>query len=170
MKRSVGLIVVTEVDGFGRVAVLQRRGEFNHETMKPESYPGGCQVTAHGGVEEGESFSQALNREIVEELSENFYMITRSNMAGAEGVQELVHLEGADQEVITYGVKLPVYFLSGIRLSPSSGGLVLLAEPEVEKVKNLKDFDRSEGVRDRKVIAMFPDAKEAVIRALAVLK
>lgn len=170
MKRSVGLVVVTEIDGLGRVAVLQRRGEFNHETMKSESYPGGCQVTAHGGVEEGESFSQALNREIIEELSENFYMITRSNMTDIAVMQELVRLEETDREVVTYGAKLPAYFLGGIRLSPSSGGLVLLAEPEVKKVKNLKDFDRNEGVLDRKVIAMFPDAREAVCKAFEVFK
>ncbi len=167
-KVSVGLVVITDVPGMGRVAVLQRRGEFNHEKMGPESWPGGCQVTASGGAEADENFLQALRREIEEELGENFIRALSREDVGP--VQELVHLEDADLEVITYGVKMPADILGQIRLGPSSGGLVLLPEEEVGNIENLKDFDRKEGVRDRKTIALFSDAKEAVVKAFAILK
>ena len=166
MERSVGLVVVMEIDG-QRVAVLQRRGEFNHETMKPESYPGGCQVTAHGGVEETESFEQALLREVEEELGEDF---VREWQSSGREIQELVRMEETGRKVRTYGIKLPADIIGKIRLGPSSGGLVLLPESEVVNIQNLKDLNRNEGVRDRKVIAMFPDARDAVRKALAILK
>lgn len=167
MKRFVGLVVVTEVDGLGRVAVLQRRGEFNHETMKPESYPGGCQVTAHGGVEEGEDFEQALLREAEEELGNGF---VRAWQSSGQGMQEMVRLEENGRQVRTYGVKLSAEVLGQIRLGPSSGGLVLLPEAKAPEIKNLKDYKKDGGVHMREVIAMFPDARDAVRKALLILK
>lgn len=74
-KRSVGLLVITHVNSIGLVAVLQRRGEFNHETMAPETYSGACQLTAHGKVEVGEFFVDALLREVREELGLKFFDI-----------------------------------------------------------------------------------------------
>lgn len=167
MKQSVGLVVVTEVAGLGRVAVLQRRGEFNHETTKPESYPGGCQVTVHGGVEEMESFEQALLREAEEELGEGF---VRAWQASGQGMQEMNRLEEDSRQVITYGVKLPAEVIWKIRLGPSSGGLVFLPEAKVWEIKDLNNYKRDGGVHMREVVAMFPDSRDAVERALMLLK
>ena len=167
MKRSVGLVVITEVAGLGRVAVLQRRGEFNHETMKPESYPGGCQVTAHGGVEETESFEQALLREVEEELGEDF---VREWQSSGREIEELVRMEETGREVRTYGIKLPADIIGKIRLGPSSGGLVLLSGNKATRIKNLKNYPKDSGVGVREVVAMFPDARDAVIKALTILK
>ena len=75
MKRSVGLVLMTKIvfgGTFKMCAVLQHRGEYNFEKMSWETFPGCLQVTCHGGAEEGESFEAALQREIGEELGENF--------------------------------------------------------------------------------------------------
>lgn len=59
IKKSVGLVILAEMLGENGtlVAVLQRRGKRNFEEGgKPESWPGGCQVTAHGTLEEGGGF------------------------------------------------------------------------------------------------------------------
>ena len=70
MKKSVGLVVMTMLpkkDGSKVLAaILQRRGTFNTEKMEPESWPGCCQVTCHGRLEEGEDFELGLFNELGE--------------------------------------------------------------------------------------------------------
>lgn len=57
---------MTELPKLGLVAVLQRRGEFNHEKLEKilkgedqdefgESFPGGCNLTVWGGMKENET-------------------------------------------------------------------------------------------------------------------
>ena len=161
----VGLLVITKVDGMGRVAVLQRRGEFNHEKMASESWPGGCQVTVSGGIEEGESVYRALCRELHEELGFAMPALMRYSRI----LKELSHTVTEEKEAVIYGVVWPASFLKEIQLGPSSGGLVLLAEDKVEGVQNLLSFGKKEGVTDRRVVAMFPDEKEAVRKAFKKL-
>lgn len=167
-KVSVGLVVLTDVpDMGGRVAVLQRRGEFNHEKMKPESFPGACQVTAHGKVEEGENRFEALGREFIEELGKAVGdLIFR---LGASPV-ELSRIVTEEKEAVTYGALFPATFLQSVKLNPSSGGLVLLTEDKVDSIQDLGSFDKKEGVTDRRVIAMFPDEIEAVRQAFAQIR
>lgn len=176
-KMSVGLIILTDVPSMGRVAILQRRGEFNHEKMGPESYPGGCRVTAHGKCEVGESFCKAIDREIVEELGLAAAGLIRHEDAllhddeGKSIYQEIIKVEGEEKVVLTYGVVLPSkYLFGGIQLGPSSGGLVLVHEDQVDNIQDLTKFDKKEGVTDRRVIAMFPDEKEAVKKAFEMFK
>ncbi|MDP3999673.1 MAG: NUDIX domain-containing protein [bacterium] len=170
-KRSVGLVMITEIPEMGRVAVLQRRGEFNHEKMGPESWPGGCQVTAHGKVEENETFERALFREIVEELGENLkHALMALRSSDDMPMREVMRSEKGRHEKVTLAVKVPMDFLGYIRLGPSSGGLVLLPETRLDEIKWLTDFGKDVGVTDRRIIAMFPDEIEAVRRAFEVLK
>lgn len=158
MKKSVGLIVATKLPNYGEVVILQIRGEFNHENLQPESWPGGCQVTAHGGVEEKESIQEALIREAREELGEKI-----SSVLEKEKFIKLMKKEEEENKInITYGVFLEPEFLRLIKLNPSSGGLRILKSEELGDILDLKTFDRTEGVPDRKVTAMFADEIEAV--------
>lgn len=156
----VGLLVIVKVGNEG-MAVLQRRGEFNHEKMGPESWPGGCQVTVLGGGRAGETPLQAMWREISEELGERVtdFMLLRNFLV------KLLDKEEGNQQKKIFGVIESNYLLTIIRLHPSTGGLVLLPESKVEEIQDLTQFDKKEGVTDRKVIAMFPDEIEAVRKA-----
>lgn len=167
-KLSVGVMVLlTDVPNMGRAALLQRRGEFNHEKMAPESWPGACQVTAHGKVEVYETCEQALYREISEELGALAVQVIRAQ--GAK-VPEIYHHATDQKTVFTYGMVLPASLLKCVQLGPSSGGLVLMPENQVDIIQNLNLFDKTEGVRDRKIVAMFPDEIEAVKKAFEILK
>lgn len=165
-KRSVGLVVLTEVPGLGVVVVLQRRGKNNPEKFEEgkinESYPGGCRVTCHGRVRGIYCDERdALYRKSLEEIGKDasFFVLTFFNQ-----FVELVRHEGDDESSVIFGfvVHNGVEFLKKIRLHPSSGGLELLSQGEVRNIRNLGDFDKRVGVTDSGVIAMFPDEVEAV--------
>lgn len=49
------------------------------------------------------------------------------------------------------------------------GGLEFVTADQADAIQNLLDFDKKEGVMDLRVIAMFPDEKEAVREALKKL-
>ena len=185
-KRSVGLVMLTDVPGYGRVAVLQKRGEFNHETMKPESWRGACQVTVHGGFNEGDGYPfGTLLRETGEELSEDFldalYVYCFGEEVDLDNPPELdfgkitteVAVVDTDaQEARTYAMYIDdPNVLMSIRLNASSGGLRLATEYQIECAHSLKDgFNKDDGVRDRDLIAMFPDELDAVKKAFALFR
>lgn len=157
MKKSVGIIVITKLPDGEFAAVLQRRGVFNFEKIKRESYPGCCQVTAHGGLKEGEDFQQGLVRESKEELGPEFTNITK-------GLLKLIHDKTDEKEVITYGTFVAWERVQQIRLSPESGGIDILPQSElgslVEITKDMKETGCSPSIR-----ALFPDEIEAVKKA-----
>lgn len=177
--RVIGLLVMTELPDYGLVAVLQKRGEFNHEKLekilrdapdKPESffesYPGACQLTVWGGMKEGESPPEALMREGVEEIGDEAL-----NMACDEvSLKQIYRFADGENLKVVYGVKLPCEFLTKIRLGPQSGGLRLFKEKDLPYVRDLKEFDRNEGVMDRGTTAMFADTKEAIEIAFKLAK
>jgi 8-oxo-dGTP pyrophosphatase MutT (NUDIX family) len=163
-KQSVGLVVLTEIPSMGGVvAILQRRGKFNHEKMGPESWPGGCQVTCHGKVEEvDEGVLDALQREIEEEF-------------GWDAVQEILpdpnqaillsDEESESERALTYGVLVPPsgFLREGkVSLNASSGGLDFVTRDKVGQIQELRNFDKRTGVTDLNTIAMFSDEIEAV--------
>ncbi len=175
MKKSVGLVVMVKMpqeDGSEvLMAVLQRRGTFNTEKMKPESYPGCCQVTCHGGLEEGESFDAALIREVEEELGTDLAKCLRC-LPNKAGVEILVHKETTEKEIITYGALIPVGWLKMIRLGPDSGGLAYMTARQMS-VENPDLYETPEvmkrlGPNHRRTIAMFQDEIEAVRTAFEV--
>lgn len=163
-KRSVGLIVTTEIDG-ELVAILQVRGTFNPEKMKPESWPGACQVTVHGGCNTGENESDALMRETDEELGNDATDFIIPCLANAKIVFKA---EDEKKAVTTTAMRvLNPDFLKAIRLHAGSGGIRLVSKDDLPKIQDLSKFDKTEGVIDRRVIAMFPDELEALKKALA---
>lgn len=181
------MLVMTEMPDGILYAVLQRRGEFNHEKMGPESFPGACQLTVWGGAEEGESPTDAINREVKEEVGLDLYgeivdladrefegFDVSSKNGGVEFVHggkmvEIYRFEDEKNLKVASGIKLPCQFLKEIRLGPQSGGIRLLKKEELEKVRELKQSDKENGIIDRNVIAMFPDTKSAIENAFQLL-
>ena len=164
-KKSVGLIIVTH-DKEGRpVAVLQRRGRRNHEKdWEPESRPGGCQASVHGGLEADETYEKALYRETTEELGEDFADMFLDQQSPLEYLTLIVDENG----VQTFARFIAREHLSRIRWGPSSAGADFVYLEDVPKIQNLCDFDKNEGVTDSRIIAMFPDEKKAVEIALSL--
>lgn len=164
IKKSVGLIIVTEIPGKGSVAVLRERGEFNFEKMTPESWPGGCQVTAHGKLKPQENSVLGLRREIGEELggefAYNFWAKYQKNIFVVHGLTEEC------KEITTFAVKIELRLLAKIRLAPDSGRIRFASLKDAERIADLTSFPKDKGVTDASVIAMFPDEKETVISAL----
>lgn len=167
-KKSVGLVLLVDMPGEdgGLRALLQRRGRFNFEEGTPESRPGGCQVTAHGKLEEGEDFMKALLREVAEELGTAAALLISGRASELVGVVHQQEGEGKE-EAVTFALKVDSSFVHFIRLGPSTGGFHLVSRAGLGDIQNLRDFDKIDGVQDTYVIAMFPDEQEAVIKAFA---
>jgi hypothetical protein len=173
-KKSVGLIILTEIESLGGwVAILQRRGEFNHEKMAPESFPGACQVTAHGKCDNGESEDRALWREIREELGLQFEASLYYYMKGGGGVlfKILTEKETDKEKVMTFGVVIPAKLIGNMRLNASSGGLKIVKKQEVlaGHIVELIKTDREHGIPNMAITAMFPDERDAVVKAFEKL-
>lgn len=166
-KKAVGLVALT-YDGNEWKVILHERGYNNHEKkMAPESYPGGCQVTTHGGLKEGESFKDGLIREAREELGKRSAFILKQFLGN---LQTVFRLETDEKVVVTYGTIVPLEFAERALLNASSGGLRLVSFDEFAKAVDLKEFDKSVGVRDRNVIAMFLDEITAVTNTILHFK
>ncbi len=163
VKKRVGLIVLVKLKDAELAAVLQGRGFFNSETRKPESYPGICQVTVHGKLENNESAKQALFREIREELGRDFEREVKKAK-----ILEIHRFHESRHQVITYAAKLPAKALKAIRPGSSSGGLRLITQSEINRIKTVKPAHKIKGVLDRNAIVMFSDELEAVKKAFKV--
>ncbi len=163
-KRSVGLVVLTDLPERGRVAALQVRGEWNFEKMKPESWPGACQVTVHGKVEEcDKNWEDALFREASEEMEggvSSAVYLARGNNYLRPISQEIE----AGEEVRTYALLLNPKDFESVRLHVSSGGIRFVTEEQARQVWNIHQFKKNEGV-PRDITAMFPDEMVAVLKA-----
>lgn len=169
-KTSVGLVILADIPTMGGLnAVLQERGKFNHEENRPESWPGACQVTAHGKCTEGESIKDGLMREIYEELGAAMAEVIAD--VAAHNVVELNRVETDEKLVVTFGCRFAAYTIFGedpfkdnvFRLHESSGGLRMVNRQGVDKIVDLaKNFNKVDGVKDPEITAMFADEKEAV--------
>lgn len=164
-KRAVGLVLTTTLPDGRLVAVLQARGVFNTEKMGPESFPGACQVTAHGGLEEDEGWIEGLLREVGQELGD---AVAAMISAARDSIVQLTRTDDGKKEVVTYGLRLcDCTFLRAIRFGPDSGGLRLVTASD--PMVNLRSIEHAKerGVTDHRVIALFPDEMDAVQAALA---
>ena len=163
-KKSVGIQLLSKDQNGELVAILKVRSKWNAEKNAPESWPGACQVTAHGKLEAGEDFMQALLREVGEELGEKLVPVIKK-LSENDNLKELVNLETNEKHVITYGAVIePDVFnmLLNKEKTDSFGGFKIIKQSNIEKIVDLKKLNRETGVTDENVIAMFPDAKEAI--------
>jgi len=166
--KSVGLIVLTEIPELGMVALLRERGYLNLEKMAPESWPGLCQVTVHGRLEDDETFFDALLRETCEELGQDFAFYLSGLIAqDPKKLREVLHTYDGGKEVITLCICVELWMAKKIRLAPDSGALRPVNKGKAEEIVDTIGFKKKEGVPTRITIAMFPDERDAVIRALS---
>ena len=171
MRQMVGLVILTEIPGMGFVAMLRERGHFNFETMKPESWPGLCQVSVHGGVEEEEQPGNTLLRELHEELGGEFaFAVAGLIVKDARCFSSVSTHQSEDKLVTYYAIKVDCSVLRLIRLNPESGAIRFISLDQTSSIVDAIEagFKRETGVADRTIIAMFPDAKAAVASAFAL--
>lgn len=162
MRKGVGLLVLTDLPKIGWVAVLQVRGYFNTEEMRPQYYAGGCQVTVYGGINKGEGWKQALMREGREELGFGVVPIIRRAK-----IFKVSNFQRANETGEIYATILNSEFLRKIRLGPDSGGLRLVKPEEIKNALDLSKFKN--GVKDYKSLAVFPDMKRTIKSAFGIL-
>jgi hypothetical protein len=157
-KRGVGVVILTQVPKMGGlVAVLQVRGSFNPEKMGPESWPGACQVTAHGSIEEGENLISAMVQGCRKDLGD---VVAELIDQPALMQQEVSRVETDRKEMVTFAYLIKdSSWLQDVRLPAGSGGLRLITREQASNIQNLAQFDRQVGVTDTR---MFSDEREAV--------
>lgn len=158
MKVSVGLVLLTKlkIDGnYQYFAVLQRRGD-------SDSWPGLCQVTAHGGLESGETFIQALSREIKEELGvEAWIHITPEITSNMVKISEIAE---ETKSVQTFALLVPLSTIGLMVSEESSGGFEFVSQSHVCNIEPATKYGKQSKV-PLGTIAMFPDEKLAVINS-----
>lgn len=163
--RSVGVLITTNLEE-KRVAVLQIRGCFNTEKMKPESWIGLCQVTAAGKLREGESHIDGALREVNEELGGYVSGMVRGQMGFRGHAICITETDVGDQGRKTYHFFFQdPSFLKWIRLGPSSGGLMLV-DNDVEIHVTGKEHNKSSVFNPNEKVTMFRDESDAVLKAL----
>ena len=171
-KKTAGILVMSYWQG-KPVAVLLRRGKINHETMADETRPGGCQITAHGGLEEGENPLKGALRELAEEIGVG---AAESVMNGCQKLNMGMTIWTTTEETETaFVTSVIVYvpdpaFVSIASFNGSSGGFEMLTEDQVHNIKNLRDYDKVTGVRDLYTIAMFPDESALVKKGFDLIR
>ena len=165
-KKSVGIVLFNKTAA-GLVVILQIRGTWNAEKNCPESWPGGCQVTAHGKLESGEDFTQALYREVAEELGAEILPAIKTLR-----LIELVNKNSSEEQIITYGAVVGEDIFKMLMSKPKSktfGGFKLVRRNEIAKIVDLSNINKNIGATDQNTIAMFPDEKEAMCVAFEKL-
>ena len=171
-KKSVGVQLLSKNTNGELVAILQVRAKWNAEKNAPESWPGACQVTAHGKLEEGEDFLQALLREVKEELGEEIVPIIK-RLSDSGELKELSNYDTPEKQIITYGAIVVEDVLKTLlekEKTDSFGGFKLIKYNEVEKILDIQKFDKTIGVAEENIIAMFLDEAETVKIAFKKLR
>lgn len=123
--------------------------------MTKETWPGACQVSVHGGLENEDDFEQALFRETNEEMP--------GLIVDPIGLTELYHEKNDKKETITYGFvseKNLQELLLSFNLHSCTGGLKIITKDELSSIQELKDEDKL-GVTDGS-IKMFLDEIKAL--------
>jgi hypothetical protein len=162
IKRTVGLIVLSNTEDKGLVAVLQVRGDFNTEKNNEETYRGASQITVHGSISEGEKETDTLLRETREELGEGFAEMVEAELNKDENFMELNRIENENISVANFGTIVDESALKEIEVNVDTGGSIrLISKSDVENIRELKPEDREAGVAEDEIV-MFPDDIEAV--------
>lgn len=171
-KKSVGLQIVSKNVSGELVAILQVRAKWNTEKNVPETFPGCCQVTVHGKLEDGEDFIQALKRETEEELGKEVSPHILK-LIDAQNLKELTNNQTPEKHIITYGVLIDADTLNILinrEVNNSFGGFKVITQKDIAQIVDMKTIDKIKGVTDASTIAMFPDDKEAASQALELFK
>lgn len=168
VNRMVAALLVVSRDDQGPFAVLQRRGEWDYEKGQPESWPGACQSTANGGMEDEdeEDTYRAMRREVFQELGPEFAGLLIPPYAPTRLCR--IVTERLHREADIYWVEVPEAMLSSINLHASTGGL-LRVRPGREILDMSLHFNRTDGVTDRRIVAAYPETIEAVARAFKLM-
>lgn len=161
-----GLLVLTDLPGLGRVAALQRRGEYDFEHMREETYQGLLQLTVMEGAKlvEGrpEGPGATMLRGVCEELGVRAY-----NFFFNKYVNSAVELVKKEHTLIA-AVFMPPKFLELVQLHPSSAGFVFMKEEwagEIRAVKHGDENAKKMQYFDPNWDYMFADEKRALLRA-----
>ncbi len=175
IEKSVSLLIMTRLkikpDGPEElVAVLQRRGEFNHETMGPESWPGVDQLTVHGKIKNSESDKGALCRETREELGGDFVSGKLAWEAITANMIEIGRVEKPDKVIVHYAIEVLALALPLFRLNSSTGGLRLITKSDLSDIQAVPNWNcnKTDGVYARRTFAMFPDEIKALKQAFTI--
>lgn len=141
--------------------MLQVRGELDAEKLTKQSFPGGCQVTCHGDLQDDEDPIVGLFREIGEELGQAAAAFLENLK---DGFETLAQLNTEKKEMTTYGVHVPdPAFLALIPGSSTAGYRYV---PGNVAIDDLSKFPRDAGV-EAHVTAMFNDERDALETAFA---
>ena len=165
MKRGVGLLIFTDLPGRGLVAMLQVRGLYDPEEKKPQSFPGTCQVTCHGGLEGDESAMDGLFRECGQELGQaaaQFLFTLKPSL------QELTHLTTDKKDMITFGLHIPDP--SFLTLIPGSGTAGYRYVTHDHEIVDITTGHRDKGVTDLTLTAMFQDENDALMKGFSLFR
>lgn len=166
MKRVAGLLVLSR-DADGPFALLQRRGDWDYERNQRESFPGGCQATASGGMEpEDADAFDAMSRETRQELGDAFADLV---LAAPPAPLSTWSSEERKRHATFFVATVPEEWLPQIRLHPSSGGLVRIRQNT--KIADLFwRSSRDAGIANRYVIAAFEEVIQAVETAFRLME
>jgi ADP-ribose pyrophosphatase YjhB (NUDIX family) len=167
LRKSVGLVIITQEQNSIYSVLLQKRAEFNSEIGGRESYPGCLQVSCHGGVEEGEDFLDALKRELHEELGQEFSHEFHRSSASLHKVFEA---EDDEMHVIIWAMFFPKErLLTTIRRGKDVGDLIYVSEGEIGQISPTTPDMRENGAPREKMVAS-PFAIEAIKKGLGIAK
>lgn len=164
--RSSGMVVKSVHPNLGLFALLSRRGTFNWEKVKPESFAYACQVTCHGKLEGDEDFREALFREVFQELGPKFAEYLRQHEGEMEDVSPSPEVD-QPATVVTQSIFVEYDVIE--KTIFADRGMVNFVPCTVEDARNIRVLD---GEKDRKNpvtdvhIAMFADEMVSVIQAL----
>ena len=161
MKKSVGLLVMTEFDGILH-AILHRRGVWNHDKDRRQHWAGAYQVTAHGGIKLDEQVETVtLLREAGEELGTETALMIAIVMADGRKVPKINEHRTDEEEVTTFAIGLRSSFLKKVKLNASSGGLLPISINNLNKLVPIKPEWKEQNPPEN-VIAMFENDIRAV--------
>lgn len=173
-RESVGVVITVEIDGIV-YALLQERGELDLEKLPSQlrqSWPGICQVSAHGSLKPGEDVWDGLYREVEEELGPHVAgAVIALNLAVPELAPKLVvESERSEEHVRTYTIQLPWQLVA--KIPRGSSGLRLLNGKDAASIGHADDLVDGKhfgpATSNRATTWMFTDERQAVQIALGV--
>jgi|GEM_PF-2525188 len=171
-KTAAGLILFTKIPHKGLVAISSRRGEFDYDEFKPQSYANLYEATAAGGIDSGEQLMDGLLREVEEELgtAATRLIAQYAPQFQSVGFNERTRTTGTDTvSVYTYAVYIPHFPLRLIKPHRSSSGIKFINAEELARTKVFPYEDKLKGApQNDGSIWMLPDYLEGLKKGFAL--